>query len=67
MADQIVSIKVEETGGFQMFITRRIGTITLAKAGRYTLAVKPRTNPGPAVMDLRQVRLVPVNTTGTSQ
>jgi arylsulfatase A-like enzyme len=64
VADQTVGIKVQDTGGFQKFVTRRIGTIRLAKAGRYTLAVKPRTRPGPAVMDLRQVRLVPVNKAG---
>ncbi len=51
---------VEETGGFQQFVPRKIGTVTLATAGRYLLAVKPRSKPGPAVMDLRQVKLIPV-------
>jgi arylsulfatase A len=64
VADQTVRIKVQETGGFQKFVTRRIGTIRLARVGRFTLAVKPRTRAGPAVMDLRQVRLVPVNEAG---
>ena len=35
-----------------------IGAVTLA-AGSHTLAVKPRTKPGAAVMDLRQVTLLP--------
>ena len=59
VADQTLGIKVQDTGGFQNFVSRQIGTIKLDKTGRYTLAVKPRTSPGPAVMDLRQVRLVP--------
>jgi hypothetical protein len=61
MAGQSVTAAVEETGGFQKFVARKIGKVTIAKPGDYTLAVKPRTKPGPAVMDLRQVRLLPVN------
>jgi arylsulfatase A len=34
--------------------------LTIEKAGRYTLTVKPNTKPGAAVMDLRQVVLKPV-------
>jgi arylsulfatase A len=60
VADQAVTTNVEETGSFQQFATRPIGTVKLAAAGRYTLSVKPRTKPAAAVMDLRQVRLVPV-------
>ena len=60
VGEQTVSTTVQETGGFQQFVPRSIGTISLAAAGPYTLNVKPRTKPGPAVMDLRQVRLVPV-------
>ncbi len=50
--------KVEDTGGFQNFITRKIGSITLA-AGRQTLSVKAKSKPGVAVMDLRQLVLTP--------
>ncbi len=50
---------VQETGHFQQFIQRSIGQVDLP-AGRQTLAVKPRTKPGAAVMDLRRVVLRPV-------
>jgi arylsulfatase A len=49
---------VEDTGHFQRMICRSIGEVELA-AGRQTLAVKPRTKPGVAVMDLRRVVLRP--------
>lgn len=55
---QKLAIIVEETGGFQNFVRREIGTIELAQLGRFTLAVKPLKKPGVAVMDLREVRLV---------
>jgi arylsulfatase A-like enzyme len=60
VADQTLTATVAETRGFQDFVARQIGTVKLASAGRYTLSVKPRSKPGPAVMDLRQVRLVPI-------
>ena len=51
---------VENTGHFQNFKPRAIGEITLKIAGTHTLAVKPQTKSGGAVMDIRQVRLIPV-------
>jgi hypothetical protein len=39
-------------------IQRTIGTVDLP-AGSATLAVRPQTKPGPAVMDLRRVVLRP--------
>jgi arylsulfatase A-like enzyme len=59
IGDQTTTATVQETGSFQDFVARRIGTVKLSQAGRHTLSVKPRTKPGAAVMDLRQVRLVP--------
>jgi len=59
IADQKLTLTVQETGGFQEFVPRTIGSAKIDKPGRYTLRVKPRTKPGPAVMDLRAVRLVP--------
>jgi hypothetical protein len=50
---------VIKTRGFQDFVKRSIGTITLGEVGAYTLTVKPLSKPGAAVMDLRRVRLVP--------
>jgi hypothetical protein len=48
-----------ETGHFQNFVPRRIGRLTLA-AGKNTIAVKPQSKPGAAVMDLRQITLTRV-------
>ena len=50
--------KIVETGHFQHMIRRDLGTVKLP-AGKHTLTVKPKTKPGGAVMDLREVRLVP--------
>ncbi len=58
IGDQTVTTTVEPTRGFQDFVARRIGKVQLDRPGRYTLAVKPRSKPGAAVMDLRQVRLL---------
>jgi hypothetical protein len=49
---------VQETGHFQQMIQRSIGQIELPQ-GECTLAVKPKTKPGAAVMDLRRVVLRP--------
>ena len=59
LAGHVLSMMVEETGGFQKFVPRELGTVKLDKPGRYTLSVKPRTKPKAAVMDLRQVTLRP--------
>jgi len=53
---QSLTMKVEETGHFQRFIPRTIGTLTL-EAGPTTLTVRARTKPGAAVMDLRRIVL----------
>jgi hypothetical protein len=51
---------VRETGGWANFVTDKLGNIEIGKAGKYLLAVEPRTKPGMAVMNLKSVRLVPV-------
>jgi arylsulfatase A len=56
---QTLKMVVEDTGHFQNFVPRNIGAVELGK-GTHTLAVKPLTKPGVAVMDLRQVTLKPV-------
>ena len=56
--DQTLTFVVQETGHFQQMILRVIGQVEL-KAGKHVLAVKPRTKPGAAVMDLRRVVLRP--------
>jgi arylsulfatase A-like enzyme len=60
VAGQTLRFTVEDTGHFQNFKAREIGRVTLAQAGRYTLMVTPKTKPGVAVMDLRAVRLKPI-------
>ncbi|MES2793758.1 MAG: sulfatase-like hydrolase/transferase [Planctomycetota bacterium] len=59
VGDQKVVMTVQDTGHFQNFVQRNIGTIELPAPGRYTLTVKPLKKPGVAVMDLRQVKLSP--------
>ncbi len=59
VANQTLKMVVEDTGGFQQFRARDIGSVVLDKAGRYTLLVRPKTRAKAAVMDLRQVVLKP--------
>lgn len=59
VANQTVNFTVEDTGHFQNFKAREIGSITLEKPGRFTLTVKPTSKAAAAVMDLRQVVLKP--------
>lgn len=61
--EQIVKFTVADTGHFQNFIQREIGTLKFDKPGPQTLEVRALTKPGPAVMDLRQIILVPRNDT----
>ncbi|HEY2894610.1 MAG TPA: sulfatase/phosphatase domain-containing protein, partial [Pirellulales bacterium] len=60
-AGQSITGKVVETGGFQNFVPRTIGQLEFPAAGDYVLEVKPRAKPGPAVMDLREVLLIPIS------
>jgi hypothetical protein len=60
VGEQLLKVTVQDTGGFQNFLSRDIGRVRLEKAGRYTLTVKPMEKPGVAVMDLRSVTLTPV-------
>jgi arylsulfatase A len=60
VGEQKLEFAVKETGGFQQFQPLSIGRVTLAAAGEHSLAVRCLRKPGPAVMDLRQVRLLPV-------
>ncbi|MSR60525.1 MAG: sulfatase [Planctomycetaceae bacterium] len=59
IGDTKLAFIVQETGHFQHMILRNIGTVELPK-GKSTLAIKPQTKPGPAVMDVRRVVLRPV-------
>jgi arylsulfatase A-like enzyme len=54
-----LAFTVAETGGFQNFEAREVGTVEISRAGRHTLTVAAKTKPGVAVMDLRQIVLKP--------
>lgn len=57
VGDQSLEMTVEDTGHFQNFKPREIGTIKIDKPGRYELHVKPKTKAKAAVMDIRQIVL----------
>lgn len=50
---------VEETGHFQNFIWKTLGTVELPANETITLKLAPKSKPGGAVMDVRAVRLSP--------
>ncbi|MGA2796698.1 MAG: alpha-L-fucosidase [Thermoguttaceae bacterium] len=52
--------KVEDTGDWGDFVSRKIGTINLSKPGQLTLSVRPTTMAGGAVMNLKSVKLLPI-------
>lgn len=58
-AGQGVKFRVEDTGHFQNFKERVVGKVRFDKAGPQVLEVRALSKPGAAVMDLRQVILVP--------
>jgi arylsulfatase A-like enzyme len=60
VGERALKFAVEDTGGFQNFKAREVGTIKIDKAGHYTLTVKPKKKMAAAVMDLRSVTLKPV-------
>jgi arylsulfatase A len=59
-AEVLLKFTVPETGGFQQFVEREIGPVSFAEPGRYRLQMRANSKPGPAVMDVREVRLSPV-------
>lgn len=59
VAGQKLSGKVENTGSWEKFVSRTLGTVSIDKAGRYTLSVKPTNMPKGAVMNLQSITLKP--------
>lgn len=59
VGEQSIRTTVEETKHFQDFKLRDLGEIEIKQPGRFRLEVRPVKKPGVAVMDLREVRLVP--------
>lgn len=58
--DQVLELTVAETGGFQQFVPRDLGRLSIRRPGRHRLEVHARSKPGAAVMDLRAVNLIPL-------
>ena len=59
VADQQLKGKVEDTGSWTAFKTGILGTLSINKAGKYTLSIKAVSKPGMAVMNLRSIVLKP--------
>jgi len=57
VGDSKLKFTVKDTGGFQAFEKREVGELAIVKTGRHTLTVTPKSKPGVAVMDLREVTL----------
>ncbi|MDX1948087.1 MAG: alpha/beta hydrolase [Pirellulaceae bacterium] len=57
---QTLTFTVEDTGHFQNFKERKLGVVEIAGPQVHALEIRPRTKAAAAVMDVRQVRLVPV-------
>ena len=56
---QKVNGTVAETGSWTAFKTESLGRLAIPNAGRITIAVKPQSKPGMAVMNLKSVTLTP--------
>ncbi|MBN2021631.1 MAG: alpha-L-fucosidase [Pirellulales bacterium] len=59
VGEQSLSGKVEATGAWNKFVTKTLGDVRLAAAGRVTVEVKATSMPGGAVMNLQSVVLKP--------
>jgi alpha-L-fucosidase len=57
--DRKLSGKVEPTGAWNKFVTKKLGTVKIPGSGRYTFTVTPDTMPHGAVMNLKAVTLKP--------
>jgi hypothetical protein len=61
-----ISFTVEDTGHFQNFVPRQLGTVTFPATGVHALAVRPQKKKAAAIMDIRQVLLIPVGVASKS-
>jgi hypothetical protein len=52
--------KVAATKGWDDFVTMKVGTLTIEKAGLVTVTIKPLGKPPQGVMNLRFLRLNPM-------
>ena len=60
IAGNKVQFEIEDTGHFQNFKPRKIGTVQVSKAGDFQLKVRAIRKAKNAVCDIRQIRLLPV-------
>jgi hypothetical protein len=60
VGEQKLSWTTKNTGSFHTFTFLEIGTLNLEKGGTQTLTLKPTKKSGGAVMDLREIILLPV-------
>ena len=60
LVDQQSRFTVKDTGHFQNFVARKIGEIELDKPGWHQIEVRPVNKAKGAVMDIRQLRLIPI-------
>jgi hypothetical protein len=58
VAGQTLQFTVQDTGHFQNFVQRKVGTVSLAK-GEHRFWIRPVKKAGGAIMDVRRVRLLP--------
>lgn len=58
--DRQLEFEVEDTGHFQNFLERQIGTLEFGSSKNQSIKLVPVNKAKGAVMDVRQVRLVPV-------
>ena len=59
VAGQKLEFTVKDTGHFQNFVPRKVGTVRLAK-GEHRFWIKPIKKAGGAIMDVRRIRLLPI-------
>lgn len=60
-AGQTATFLVEETGNFQNFKERVVGSVKFDKTGPQSLQIRTGKKPGPAVMDVRMIVLTPID------
>lgn len=60
LGDQSLPFLVEDTGHFQNFVPRDLGEVTMDRAGIHRLWVKALVKAKGAVMDVRQLHLIPI-------
>jgi hypothetical protein len=61
LAGRQVSGRSRSTGSWAVFTKETLGTLKLEQPGRFTLAVRPRTEPPWKVIGLQSVTLAPVS------